>query len=121
MPLRQTIDAGRGVVPPLLCEKERLIDQIVWPSLPIIRLKTPVLRQWRDAGWRSRIRAALCGIDAEASGVAKRLLDQLQLFSRQNCEMRQPIEGLFSQHRRAQTKRQPRQVRFECMIDTLVH
>ena len=48
---------GRRVVPPLLSEQERLINQIVRPLFPTFVIETMVLGQGFDTGWRIRILA----------------------------------------------------------------
>ena len=48
--LRDAAHAGGRVVPPLLLQQERLVDEVVRPLLPRLAGEAPVLRQRLDAG-----------------------------------------------------------------------
>ena len=83
MLLRDAADISRRVVPPLLMKQERLMHEIVRPSLPFVVGKTLVEWQRLDAafGFATLHRAAV-GIIGEANRLANRLIHQLNAFAR---------------------------------------
>jgi hypothetical protein len=52
MLLRGATDTRGRIVPPLLIEQERLMNEIIWPFLPCFADESSVLRQRFDAGAR---------------------------------------------------------------------
>ena len=81
------------VVPPLLIEKEGLVEQVVRPFLPGVPAEPPVLRQWLDTGSGFiAVDGARRRIACKPHPLSKRLLRQFELLSGRCCQMRQPVQ-----------------------------
>ena len=96
--------AGRRVVPPLLLEQERLVDEVVRPLLPLLAGEAPILRQRLDAAAASCRPPARSGRHSWRTGplFLAGLVDELQPLAGRIGEMRRPIEIGFGQRRRRQ-------------------
>jgi hypothetical protein len=95
-------DAGRGVVPPLLIEQERLGVEVERPALPFCSAEALVVRQRLDAR-RAPIEAtrASRGVAGEPDRLSHSFFPELELLARRRREMDQPGGvGFGARHRR---------------------
>ncbi len=101
---------GHRVVPPLLPQQERLVDQVIRRSPPGPGKEPSVLRQRLDA-WLATLAAcsAPSRVTRQTGPFAGRLLDELELFPRRVCQMRRPICIRADQSHRRDAHREARQ------------
>ena len=95
-------DPGERVVPPLLLEQERLLDEVERRLLPRLVAEAAVLRQRLDARLgRRALPQVPRDVVLEAGELAARLLRELHLLARRERDVRPPVEiSLGHRHRR---------------------
>ena len=84
--------AGHRVVPPLLIQQERLVDQAERKLLPAGMVEAVVLRQRNDARRSLRVPGAASRVVAEAQYLLHRLFDETRSFAWQEGQVRGPVE-----------------------------
>jgi hypothetical protein len=96
MLLGDATDPRRRIVPPLLIEQERWINQIVWPLLPCFAAESAVLRQRLDARLRSlflvALQSTLPSMIGEADRLSHSLIGELKALAGRKREMRGPVK-----------------------------
>ena len=80
-------DAGHRVVPPLLIQQERLVDEVERRLLPARMVEAVVLGQRNDARRSLCVPGAASRIVAEAHYLLHRLFDQARSLARQESEV----------------------------------
>ncbi len=108
---RHAVHAGRGVMPPVLAEKEGLRNDVEGPLLPLGAAEAPILRQVREvaAGVPWVLRCRVPGeMQGEAHGLQRAGVPQVHLPAGRESQMRHPVEiGIGERHRR-QAEREAR-------------
>src|SRR6185369_15719226 len=108
MTLGEATHAGCCVVPPLLVQEERLLQDVVGPALPRFPQETLVLRQWLDtAACAATFEPMAPQIIRKANSLARALVEELHPLAGRIGEMRRPIEISMGESRRRQPGGEP--------------
>jgi len=111
-------DAGRRVMPPLLMQQERLVNEVEGPLLPCLAAKAPILRQRFDARRSVFFRPVARSVGEEADRFPHRLFNELPLLARSARQMHGPVGISQGERGRRQARGKTRKSGMEKPIET---